>query len=82
MLLWLWDAGHCHGVADDQTRARRAAGQCIISGQAETATVEGALLVLGVASVQDAYQRAGVGWTGRRTDRGVRWTPLAPGVPA
>jgi transcriptional regulator with XRE-family HTH domain len=36
-----------------------------------------ALLVLGVASVMDAYQRAGVGWTGRRSDRGVYWTPLA-----
>jgi len=81
MLLWLWDAGHCHGVADDETRARRAAGQCIISGQAETATVEAASLVLGVASILDAYRRAGVGWTGRRSDRGVYWTPLAAGAP-
>lgn len=52
------------------------------AGQAETATVEAASLVLGVASILDAYQHAGVGWTGRRSDRGVCWTPLAAGAPA
>ena len=77
MLLWLWDADHCHGIADDETRARQAAARCLISGQAQRATVEAASLVLGVSSVMDAYQRAGVGWTARRTGRGVYWTPLS-----
>lgn len=81
MLMWLWDAGHCHGVADDETRARRAVAECITSGRAQTATVEAATLVLGVSSLVDFYQRAGVGWTGRRSDRGVRWTALT-GWPA
>jgi len=72
----MWDAGHCHGVTDNDQAARRAAGECISSGQAQTASVEAATLVLGVASVTDAYQRAGIGWSGVRTSRGVRWTPL------
>jgi len=76
MLLWLWDAGHCHGVAGDETRARRAAGECLIRGQAQTASVEAASLTLGVSSLTDTYVRSGIGWTGRRSDRGVRWTPL------
>lgn len=76
MLLWVWDAGRHHGITDDDQAARIAAAQCIVNGHAKTATVEAATLVLGVSSVTDAYQRAGVGWTGRRTDRGIRWTPL------
>jgi hypothetical protein len=85
LLVWLWEAdgpGRFRGVSDDEDEARQAAARCLISGQAQTASVEAATLALGVSSVEDAYQRAGVGWTGRRTDRGVRWTPLAPGVPA
>ena len=80
MLVWLWEAdgpGRFRGVSDDEDEARLAAAKCITSGQAETASVEAASLVLGVASVTDAYQRAGVGWTGRRSDRGVYWVPLA-----
>jgi hypothetical protein len=76
MLLWLWDAGRCHGIAGDDTRARQAAAKCLISGQAQMASVEAASLVLGVSSLTDIYIRSGTGWTGRRSDRGIRWSPI------
>jgi len=79
MLLWLWQASgpeNYTGVTDNDQTARVAAGAVLISGHAEMATVEAATLALGVSSVEDAYQRAGVGWTGRRTDRGINWVPL------
>lgn len=81
MLLWLWDADRYHGVAGDETRARQAAADCLISGRAHTASVEAASLTLGVSSLTDTYIRSGIGWTGRRSERDVRWTPLA-GMPA
>lgn len=81
MIVWLWSAsgpGRFTGVTDDDHAARTAAAACITtSGRAESATVEAASLVLGVSSMTDFYQRTGTGWTGRRSGRGVRWTPLA-----
>jgi hypothetical protein len=78
--VWLWQAsgpGRFTGITDDDRAARTAAARCLASGQAQSATVEAATLVLGVSSVTDDYERTGTGWTGRRSDRGVRWTPLA-----
>ena len=85
MIVWLWSAsgpGRITGVTDDNHAARTAAAVCITSGRAESATVEAASLVLGVSSMTDFYQRTGTGWTGRRSERGVRWTPLAARLPA
>lgn len=76
MLLWLWDADRYHGVAGDETRARQAAAKCLISGQAQMATVEAGSLTLSASSMTDTYIRSGIGWTARRTERGVYWTPL------
>lgn len=80
MLVWLWEAdgpGRFRGVSDDENAARLAAGACITSGQAESAVVEAASLVLGVSSLVDFYQRTGTGWTGRRSARDVCWVPLS-----
>jgi hypothetical protein len=85
VIVWLWQAGgpgRFTGVTDDDHAARQAAARCITSGQADTATVEAAALVLGVSSLLDFYQRTGTGWTARRSGRGVCWVPFAPGVPA
>ena len=85
MLVWLWEAdgpGRFRGVSDNENAARLAAAQCMTSGQADTATVEAASLILGASSLTDCYRRTGTGWIARRSDRDVRWTPLTVGVPA
>ena len=83
MIVWLWQAsgpGRFRGVTSDDRAARRAAVQCITSGQAETATVEAASLTIGVSSLTDCYRRTGMGWTARRSGAGVCWASLtAPG---
>lgn len=85
MLIWLWEAdgpGRFRGLSDDEKAARLAAARCITSGQAETAIVEAASLVLGVSSMTDFYQRTGIGWRARRGGQGVCWVPLVAGIPA
>lgn len=79
MILWLWQAsgpGNFSGITGDEQAACRAVSECIAAGQAQTATVEAASLVLGVPSLADAYRRTGTGWAARRTCRGIYWTPL------
>lgn len=79
MIVWLWEAsgpGKFRGITGDDSAARRAAAKCITGGQAETATVEAASLMLGVSSLTDCYQRTGTGWTARRSGAGVRWAAL------
>jgi hypothetical protein len=79
LTIWLWSAtgpGTFSGVTDDDHAARLAAARCIASGQAETATVEQASLVIGVASLTDTYCRTGAGWAGRRSGAGVAWSPF------
>ena len=85
MIIWLWSAAgpeKFSGVTDNDDAACLAAAECITSGQAETATVEAAGLVLGVSSLTDCYRRTGVGWTAHRSDQGVCWVPLAAGISA
>ena len=85
MIVWLWEAsgpGKFLGINGDDHAARRAAAQCITTGQAETATVEAASLMIGV-SLTDCYHRIGTGWTASRSGTGVRWGALpAPGQAA
>jgi hypothetical protein len=79
MLLWLWDAsgpGQYHGVADDEARARQAAEACIVNGQAAVARVERAQFVMDGWFMHPAYRRTGIGWTARRSGRGVCWAAL------
>ena len=79
MIVWLWEAsgpGKFRGITGDDRAARRAAGQCITSGAADTATVEAASLTIGVSSLADCYHRTGTGWTARRSGAGVRWADL------
>ena len=85
MMVWLWRANgprNYSGVTDSDHAARRAAAECITNGQAETAIVEAASLVLGVSTMTDFYQRTGTGWTACDSDKGVCWVPLAAGIPA
>ncbi|WP_300603448.1 hypothetical protein [Trebonia sp.] len=79
MIVFLWDAGNAHGVTDDESRARQAAGACLISGQATTARVERAVTVLGICTLTTCYQRTGDGWSARRRDgRITRWQKFDP----
>lgn len=82
MIVWLWDAfGSVRrglGVSGDQAGARRAAEECLISGQASDARVEEALAMLGIGTLTSHYRRTGQGWQTRRADGGgIRWEPLA-----
>jgi hypothetical protein len=84
MILWVWDAcgpGHCGGVTDNDARARQAAEACITSGQASTAKVEGARLAIGPA-LTSVYARTGHGWTARRRDNRITWTPFTADLAA
>jgi hypothetical protein len=81
VIVWLWEAsgpGKFRGITGDDRAARRAAGQCITSGKADTATVEAAGLVIGLSSLTDCYIKTGTGWTGRRSGACVRWAALDP----
>jgi len=86
VIVWLWEAsgpGTFRGITADDRAARRAAGHCITTGAADTATVEAASLTIGVSSLADCYHRTGTGWTARRTGAGVRWAALTnPGQAA
>ena len=74
MIIWLWDTEQARGITDDPAQARDAAQAQMGDG---TARVEQAVFTLGAESLTDGYRRTGSGWTGRRSDRGVYWTPLA-----
>jgi hypothetical protein len=77
MLVYLWDASHCHGVTDDLGRAREAAAACISNGQATGALVEAALLVSGFAHLTYGYQRTGKVWRSRVHNGRIAWQRLA-----
>lgn len=74
MAAWLWEAGDRLGITDDAMRAKAAAAACL-AGKG-TARVELAHLVLG-RDLTQAYERAGIGWTGRAAYGRVAWRPLA-----
>lgn len=78
MLLWLWDTcgpGHCRGVTDDESKARRAAEACIARGLATAARVEPARFAMN-AGLHASYQRTGIAWAARVSGQGVRWFPV------
>jgi hypothetical protein len=79
--VWLWDAtepGHCHGITDDDARARRYAETCIRNGNATTARVEQARLMIGGFWLTSHYQRTGAGWSARQENGGISWVQVAP----
>ena len=81
MIVWLWDAtepGGCHGVTDDDTRARAAAETCMRNGSASTARVEQAQVMIGGYWLTSHYQRTGTGWSALQGSSGITWIPLAP----
>lgn len=62
------------GVVEDPARARRLAGECLLSGAAETAVIEQAVTDLGMATLLGGYFRTGQRWQGRVAGGGrVRW---------
>jgi len=70
-------------VTDDEARAHLAAEACLRSGAADTARVESALFMSGARVLTPGYRRTGHGWTARRRDGQVTWTPFsAPGLAA
>ena len=84
MIVWLWDApglARCaSGVTIDYARAREAARACLTAGQATTALVQAAELVVGRNVLDPCYARFGESWQARRTrGGGIRWHPLPAG---
>jgi hypothetical protein len=78
MMVWLWETGSERGVSDDLTRACEAASACLRDGQAGSARVERALLMVGGNWLISGYQRTGTGWLAQpRRDGEVSWAPLA-----
>jgi hypothetical protein len=83
VIVWLWDAsgpraGAC-GISGDQKAARRAAAECLRSGQADGARVEQAAGELGMRTLTSGYWRTGTGWRARRRRGGrIDWMPLTP----
>lgn len=67
------------GVVEDPARARRLAGQCLLSGVAETAVIEQAVTDLGAQTLLGGYFRTGQRWRGRVESGGrVRWRRAVP----
>ena len=65
MIVWLRDAtepGRCHGITDNEVRARNYAKTCMRNGRATTARVEQARLRIGDYWLTAHYQRTGAGW--------------------
>lgn len=81
MTVWLWDApgparSAC-GVSGSRANAQRAAGSCLVSGQASTALVQEAELVTSAGTLVPGHHRVGGCWEASRArDGAVRWRPL------
>jgi hypothetical protein len=81
VIVWPWDAtepGGCHGITHDEARARAAAESCMRNGNASTARVEQAQLLIGGYWLTSHYLRTGAGWWARWGSGGITWTPIAP----
>jgi hypothetical protein len=81
VIVWLWDAPGlaccASGVTIDYARAREAARACLAVGQATTALVQAAELVVDPDVLDSCYARFGCRWQARRTTGGgIRWHPL------
>ena len=78
LIVWLWEAGSTSGVTNDVDRAQRNAESVMRGSGARTAGVEKAFYVLGVDSLTDSYQRAGLRWVAERDTKGrITWNRLA-----
>jgi hypothetical protein len=79
MIVWIWDASgpaaDACGVTGTDEAARRAAGRLLASGQASTARVELATVVVG-RSLTPYYRPAGRAWDGRMEPGGPVWVPV------
>ena len=74
---WEWDApgprmSAC-GLAGSEKTARMRAAACLLSRQADIATVRPVLIRAGGTSLEDAIVPAGGAVRGRRSGRGVSW---------
>lgn len=81
MSVWLWEApgpARCAtGVSRARSGAQLAAQDCLISGQAASATIQEAELVNGADVLTSCYRPIGERWQASRTRGGViRWHPL------
>jgi hypothetical protein len=78
---WEWDApgepvSAC-GLTDSEETAKTRAEACLLSGQADTATVRAVLVRAGGTSLEDAIVPAGRPVTGYRNGPGVTWKAAA-----
>jgi hypothetical protein len=82
VICYLWEAvargtsapGSSLGVSDNDGRARGAAEDCLLTGQARLAYVERAMLATSVRSLTRDYVRTGSGWWATRDAAGgVAW---------
>jgi hypothetical protein len=81
VMVYLWEANGAGrktlGISDDSRTARRAAGQCLRSGDATGARVEEAFTVSGVLTLNHTYEPTGNAWAARLGKDGrIRWKPL------
>jgi hypothetical protein len=80
MIVWIWDAtgpaASACGVAGTAEAARRAAGTLLTSGQAETARVEQAAIVIGSTLSYD-YCPTGQAHAGRLEAGRPVWVPAS-----
>jgi hypothetical protein len=74
---WAWDAAgdpvSACGLTDDEETARTRAEAFLLSGQADTATVQPVLVRAGGTSLEDAIVPCGRPVTGHRNGPGVTW---------
>ena len=79
MIVWIWDASgpaaDACGVAGTREAARSAAGSLVTSGQADTARIEQAAIVVGHALSYD-YCPTGRAWTARLNAGRLTWAPV------
>jgi hypothetical protein len=79
---WLWQADGpqmgTRGVVGDPGSARRLAGECLLSGVADSAVVEEAAAELGERTLIDGYHRTGRRWQATIGAHGrIGWTAMA-----
>jgi hypothetical protein len=81
MIVWIWDASgpaaDACGVADTAEAARHAADSLLENGQAVSAHIEQAAMVIGRAALTYDYCPAGRGWDARLESGVPVWTPVA-----
>lgn len=70
---WQWQASSSCGLTDSEKTAKERAEACLLSGEADTATVQPVLVRAGGTSLDDAIVPCGRLVTGYRNGPCVTW---------